>query len=124
MRPSSLRALLVAFVMVLQTVAGGLGAVRATPNGFDPQISAHCGLSHASEPGSDDTGRDAHHHMCESCLLCAGPPSLAVGAFYPDLAQPRIFHSARFIAADSAGAPARLARGRLARGPPAIFLSA
>ncbi|MDJ0448609.1 DUF2946 family protein [Methylocystis sp. JR02] len=124
MRPSSLRALLLAFVMVLQAVAGGFGAARAAPSGFDPQISAHCGQSHASETGSGNTGRDAHHHMCESCLLCAGPPSLPVGAFYLVPAQPRIFHSARFVAADSAGAPARLARGRLARGPPAIFPSA
>ncbi len=120
MRPSSLRALLLAFVMVLQTVAGGFGAARATPNGFDPQISAHCGQSHASETGRGDTGRDAHHHMCESCLLCAGPPSLAVGAFSSVPAQPRVFHSARFTAAEISLTPARLARARLARGPPAF----
>jgi hypothetical protein len=120
MRPSSLRALLLAFVMVMQAVAGGAGVARAAPDGFDPRISSHCGQSHAGETGSGDTGRDAHHHMCESCLLCAGPPSIPVGVFYPVPAQPRVFHSARFTATDIALTPARLARARLARGPPAI----
>jgi hypothetical protein len=124
MRLSSVRALLFAFVMVMQTVAGGFGVARAMPGGADPGLSAHCGSISANEDGADDTRRDAGRHRCESCLLCAGPPSLSAVAFAPGLLPPRAFQRAGFIRSDGAGAPARIARARLARGPPAVGSSA
>lgn len=120
MQPSSLRALLLAFAMVLQAMAGGFGAAHAMP-GFEQGVSTHCGQTSAADHSAGEAGRDTHRQMCESCLLCAGPPPLSVAAFDSVHVPLRAFQRVRFIGSESAKAPPRLACARLARGPPAFL---
>jgi hypothetical protein len=124
MSPSRFRVLLLAFVMVLQTMAGGFSVARAMPGGADPFFSAHCSKDSAAADRAGDSGRDGRLHTCDSCLLCAGPPPLAVVGFNLAFATPRAFHNIGFVRYDLSGAPARIARARLARGPPVIAPSA
>ncbi|WP_424361893.1 DUF2946 family protein [Methylocystis parvus] len=122
MRLSSLRALFLVLAMVVQTVAGGWGVARAG-TGPDAGISAHC----AKQAGVDragGAGRDARHHMCESCLLCAGPPSVALDDFTLQLLRPLASAPADFIFFDTSGAAARILQAHFARGPPATSLCA
>lgn len=122
MRLSSLRTLFLVLAMVVQTVAGGWGVARAA-TGPDAGISAHC----AKQGGADRAGdghRDLRHHMCESCLLCAGPPNVALDVFSLQLPTPRVSAPARFIFFNTSGVAARILQARLARGPPATSLSA
>lgn len=76
MRPSSLRALLLALAMVLQTVAGGWGVARATELSGQA-LSAHCENA-ASGAGTADRDRAGHRHSCQSCCLCAAPSTFPV----------------------------------------------
>lgn len=122
MRLSSLRALFLVLAMVAQTVAGGWGVAREAI-GPAAGISAHCAKMRGMDRAGD-AHRDGRHHNCESCLLCAGPPSVALDVFTPQLLTPRASESASFIFFNTSGVAARILQARFARGPPSISLSA
>lgn len=117
MRPSSLRALLLALAMVLQTIAGGASVARAASMSSQVSASAHCERMRA--PGDAAPAKsDDRRHMCQACLLCAAPPLVALG--YPGDIVDRVPVSARggFVLSASEGASTRIAQGQRARAPP------
>jgi hypothetical protein len=117
MRPSSLRALLLALAMVFQTIAAGAGVARAASGPIEASFAAHCEKS----SGNADAA-DAHHeqrrHSCDSCCLCSGPPTASFAQFVPVVISPRDSRVVSFILVETCGVPARLARAQFARGPP------
>ncbi|HEY8162303.1 MAG: hypothetical protein ACR650_09455 [Methylocystis sp.] len=115
MLSSRLRVLLLAVAMVLQAIAGATGAVRAMA-GESELGYEHC--RNAAKAATSDTRPDGQGHKCESCCLCSGPPSVSLFdcAATPD--GPRAFHVLGQESVDVAGAPPRLTRAGLARGPP------
>jgi len=119
MRPSSFRALIFALAMVVQTVAGGWSVAHAAAGALKAGVSTHC----AQKTDVDDDARDARHgagrHMCESCCLCAGPPSVSVAEVVSVFVEPRAFTQAGLALTDAFAVSARIAQARLARGPPA-----
>jgi hypothetical protein len=123
MRLSSFRALILVVAIAVQAVAGAWGVARTAPGPLTAGISEHC-VKQSDAGGAGDPRHGGAHRMCESCLLCGGPPSLFIGEFAPVLALPQAFKFAGFIVADASGIPARFARSSLARGPPAEALSA
>jgi hypothetical protein len=123
MRLSSLRVLFLVLTMVVQTVAGGWGVARAATGPLAAGMSAHC-TKQGGVDAAGDAHRDGRHEMCESCLLCAGPPTVALDVFSPQLLTPRASASPVFIFFNTSGVAARFLQARLARGPPAAPLSA
>ncbi len=118
MRPSSLRALLLALAMVVQTIAGGIGVARAAPT--ELALSEHCGAASKAD-GAADSHQDGRHRHCESCCLCAGPPAVSLATVEPVLVTPRAFRAVGYILSETSALPARLAHCQLARGPPAAL---
>ncbi|WP_442754202.1 hypothetical protein ACNHKD_14575 [Methylocystis sp. JAN1] len=124
MRLSSLRVLILVLTMVMQTVAGGWGVARAATDPLEAGASAHC-LKHDGTDVAGDARRDGRGQMCESCLLCAGPPSVSLDAtFAPELSAPRAVTSAGFVFSNISSVAARILHARFARGPPAALLRA
>ncbi|WP_363349313.1 hypothetical protein [Methylocystis echinoides] len=122
MRPSSLRALLLAFALVIQTIAGGVGVARAMPG--ELALKAHCAeMAGQAGEGADSRHQRRHQH-CESCCLCAGPPGVSLTEFAPAPMAPRAYRVAAPIPGDAGGVTPRLAQARFARGPPADSVSA
>lgn len=123
MRLSSLRALILVLAMVVQTVAGGWGVARAAAGPVEAGVSVHCMM----QGGSDDAGdarRDGPRHMCDSCLLCAGPPLVSLAGFAPVSPAPRAVRAAGFVLSSAQGFEARIAEASFARGPPAVAFDA
>jgi hypothetical protein len=120
MRPSSLRALLLALAMVFQAIAAGTGVARAAPSLFEATFSEHCEKTLGNaEPA--DTRHGLGHHGCEACCLCAGPPTASVTQDIPTVISPRAVRSIGFLSERTIGAPVQIARAQFARGPPRPF---
>lgn len=117
MRPSSFRALLLALAMVFQTIAGGMGVARASAGVVGPIISAHCEQMRVADNAApaDKTG---HRHDCQSCLLCAGPPSVAIDVFVDSHAILRRCALTDFDAPAVTAPASRALRAQQARAPP------
>ncbi len=119
MSPSSLRALLLALAMAVQTIAGGIGAARAMPAGL--ALEAHCAAMAGKADSSADSHPDGRHQHCDSCCLCEGPPAVSLTAFSSIPTEPRASWVGGHIIGETSGIPSRFAQSRLARGPPAGF---
>jgi hypothetical protein len=117
MRFSSLRALLIALALVVQTIAGGAAVARAA-NGQGVGTFHHCQTLDATAKDHGDAGRSTDGtHRCHDCCLSGQAFSLAAAenVFSPT-------HRVAIIVAaergDDSGVPARHAQSRFARGPP------
>ncbi|MGJ0506507.1 MAG: DUF2946 family protein [Methylocystis sp.] len=115
MRKSSLRALLLALVMVVQAIAGGFGAAHATP-GVTGAALAHC-VSAGGEADKAGNPSTRHQH-CDACCLCAAPATASVPDPGPAPVAPRAFHVVGFSPGDARVPHARVSRSQFARGPP------
>jgi hypothetical protein len=121
MRISSLRALLLALAMVLQTIAGGAGVARSAMSDAHPAVSAHCarllkqlhGNEGRAPAGESDRG------MCQSCLVCDEPPAAWVHDLDVSVAAQRASAPIAPPSSDAAVHFATIARAQSARGPPA-----
>lgn len=118
MSPSSLRALLLALAMVVQTIAGGIGVARAAPT--ELALSEHCGAA-SNADGAADSHQGGRHRHCESCCLCAGPPAVSLTTVASILTRPRAFCATGYVLREASAFPARLAYSQFARGPPAVL---
>lgn len=118
MRPSSFRALLLALTMVFQTVVGGMGVARASTVVAEQTISAHCEQMRAADDAAPTDKAGRHRHDCQSCLLCAGPPSVAIDVFVDRHAILRRFALIGFDAAAVAAPGSCTLRAQQARAPP------
>lgn len=117
MRPSSLRALLLALAMVLQAIAGGPSVARAASASSQVSASAHCERLRA--PGDAAPAKsDDRRHMCQSCLLCAGPPIVTLGNPGDVIGRVPVSVRGGFVLSASEGSFARIAHGQRARAPP------
>lgn len=117
MRPSSLRALLLALAMVLQTIAGGASVARAASMSSQVSASAHCERMRA--PGDVTPARsDDRRHMCQACLLCAAPPLVALANPGDVIGRVPVSVRGGFVLSASEGSFARIAQGQRARAPP------
>lgn len=121
MRISSLRALLLALAMVLQTIAGGASVARAATNDGGQSVSAHCARLLKQLHANDDAApeQDSGRGMCPSCLACDEPPTawvldLDVSVVVTQRVS-RILHPS----SDAQGRFARVEQAQSARGPPA-----
>ncbi|MEK4033691.1 hypothetical protein WOC76_15600 [Methylocystis sp. IM3] len=119
MSPSSLRALLLALALAIQTIAGGVGVARATS--AELALKAHCAAMTGQSEGAADSRQDGRHQHCDSCFLCAGPPAVSLAAFSSFPIAPRAMRVAGHIANETGRIPSRLAQSRFARGPPPGF---
>jgi hypothetical protein len=70
MKLSSLRALMLALAMVLQTIAGAAGVARAASAEAGAALLAHCASVVQDDKATDGRQGEAHRH-CDSCCLCA-----------------------------------------------------
>lgn len=120
MRISSLRALLLALAMVLQTIAGGAGVARATMSDAHPSISAHCArlLNHL-HGHEGDAPDESDRGMCSSCLACDEPPTAWVHDLDVSVAAQRVSTPIAPPSSDAWVRFAPVARAQSARGPPA-----
>ncbi len=112
---SRLRVLLLAVAMVVQAIAGA--SANARPLAGGPELGyEHCSKAPGEAPF--DNRSDGQGHKCESCCLCSGPPSVSLfdGVAFP--VEPTAFHVLGRALANVDGAPPRLTRVGLARGPP------
>lgn len=127
MRPSTLRALLLVLAMAFQTVAAGWSVARAAPGNARPptsaEVSAHCahmlalaGVKRQGAPASES----GDHGMCQSCLLCDGPPTVSLPAVSHVAAAARVCASVRQRPVETRPDFAPLAFARRARGPPTL----
>lgn len=124
MRKSSLRALLLAIVMAVQAIAGGLGAAHAAP-GAAGAAWAHC--ASADKPHLDqlqagkatDDGQGRRHEHCDACCLSGVSGAALVPKAAAAPASTRHSHRVGFPLRDTRIPPAGLAYRQFARGPPA-----
>lgn len=119
MRPSSLRALLLALAMVIQTIAGAGSVARAGVGVAGLAMTAHCATGVNEADGATDGRRHGRHQPCDSCCLCAGPPGASLIASGPALTAPRAFGLAGFVLNEAPASAAWLGQFNRARGPPA-----
>jgi hypothetical protein len=117
MSPASLHALLIALVMVVQTIAGGVGVARATMiNGVG--VAQHCQTPDTdAKKNGESRPATGDAHRCHDCCLSGGPLSLAVENHAIVTVQ-RIAVLFQAPVTDSTSVPSRLAYNRFARGPP------
>lgn len=114
---SPLRALLLALVMVAQTIAGGLGVAHAGPGG-ELAFAAHCET--AGQDGNAAGGAPAGGHQhCDSCCLCSAPQAAALPAGGAILRRSHAFHAVHFVLSEAREVFDRLTQAQSARGPPA-----
>lgn len=118
MRLSSLRAALIVLAMVAQTVAGGAGMAHAAAGPAQRQTIAH----HCEHMTPQDDGAPAEQShkrgMCDSCLVCDGPPAATfVHRAHFALAQID-FAAAEFPPPTSDRPAARATQVQRARAPP------
>lgn len=124
MRSLSLfRVLILVVAMAVQPVAGGWALAHAAAGPLAAGASEHC-VKETTTGGAGDAHRDGAHRMCESCLLCGGPPPLLIGEFTSVPPPTRALESAAFPLPDAASVPARFAVASLARGPPGAVTGA
>lgn len=119
MHSSSLRALLLALVMVLQTVAGNVGMARAMTDAAGLALTTHCDKTGDTPSDNAAGGNQSHHRHCDSCCLCGEPPGVSLTESVPALMTRRAIRVAALVPSETSGAPARLAQAQQARGPPA-----
>ncbi|MGE5389352.1 MAG: DUF2946 family protein [Hyphomicrobiales bacterium] len=84
MNVSSLRALLLALAMVLQTIAG---VARAASADAGAALLLHCESKAVQDDKAAGGGHSRHHH-CDACSLCAAPSSVYVPDGGPFLILP------------------------------------
>jgi hypothetical protein len=118
MTSSSLRALLLALAMVLQTIAGGAGVARAAPGETGAGFLAHCDSPQQTDEAAG--GRPGDHRHCESCCLCAAGSAGPI----PDIGSVLIAHRdehriVSFTPHRTRELHAAYAQSPPARGPPA-----
>ncbi|WP_036280207.1 DUF2946 family protein [Methylocystis sp. ATCC 49242] len=122
MRPSALRALLLALAMVIQTIAGGVSVARAATLASPQAISEHCDFMrgpHHGEPAGKAGSHDGRHNMCLSCLLCAGPPTISIDHRTDIVVEPRSYALIGFAPTEAGRLVSRAAQTSRARAPPA-----
>jgi hypothetical protein len=118
MNMSSLRSLLLALAMVLQTIAGGAGVARAASADAGAALLLHCESKAVQNDKAAGGGHSRHHH-CDACSLCAAPSSVNVPEGSPVLISPddghrvvsRVPDESRIVATAFSPSPP-------ARGPP------
>jgi hypothetical protein len=120
MRVTSLRVLLLALALALQTIAGGWSVARAAPAGQNSSAALHCHrlTLHFSGHDGAPAENDRQNPMCPSCLLCDGPPAVSLPTllgFSPASSSPEAL---RAPPAESSAFSARSVPSRFARGPP------
>jgi len=117
MSPTSLRALLIALAMVVQTIAGGAGVARATTiDGVG--LAPHCQtLDVDAQVNGESRPATGDAHRCHDCCLSGGPVSLAVED-YAFVTVQRLAVRIHEPPGDPTSVPSRLAYNRFARGPP------
>lgn len=116
MRISSLRILLLALALVVQTVAGGVSIAQAE-TGATTQIAAH----HCENMSAPDDGAPDDHArprgMCQHCLLCA-VPHVGIESRAAFVFATRSVATIGFSTPAATTVQVRLSTARSARGPP------
>ncbi|MCC3247063.1 hypothetical protein LG047_17350 [Methylocystis sp. WRRC1] len=122
MRPSALRALLLALAMVFQTIAGGVSVAHAATGASPQAVSGHCDFMrgpHHGEPAGKAGSHDGRHIMCLSCLLCAGPPTVSIDQRTDIVLERRSCAVIGFTSSEILRLVSRAAQTSRARAPPA-----
>jgi hypothetical protein len=112
----TLRSLLIALALVAQTVAGGWRVAHATTMSPLSGVSVHCTQL---RDAAGDARKDAAHHLCNTCSLCAGSasvPTVDVVIAFSTLGD---VTRAEFPHVEVALARSQITQARFARGPPA-----
>jgi hypothetical protein len=123
MRKSSLRALLLAIVMAVQAIAGGLGAVHAAPGaaGAAWALCASADKAHLDQlqaGKATDDGQGQRHEHCDACCLSGVSGAAVVPNAATAPASTRDGHLVGFLPRDTRILPASLGHRQFARGPP------
>ncbi len=121
MRIKSLRALLLALAMVVQTIAGANGVAHAMAPLAPEAALEHCvnanAPNDASAPSHD--GHDAGgHRACQHCLFCTGGAGVATSPQSVAFIVERTVARIGFVRSQNGQAPTQVTHIWRARGPP------
>lgn len=114
---SSLRALLLALAMVMQTVAGGASLAHAASLSPEGARAERC---HERSEDSSPAEKSGRHHHCQSCCLCAETWHAWVTDWTHDASASADYALIDFGAPAFSSLATRPARSHCARAPPAI----
>lgn len=118
MNASSFRSLLLALVMVTQTIVGGSGLARSASADAGAAAFSHCdGAIQGGEMGGGHPGR---HQHCDACSICAAPSNACVPEANSFLIWPQSGRRIVSLARDEKQVVGKaFSPSRPARGPPA-----